>query len=68
MSEPDTLEIWLAYVRQYEADIFVREQINGKWEAVSLASLSPERWAYWVARWLKEHVMPVRVLRGESHD
>ena len=64
MSEPDTLEIWLAYVRQYEADIFVREQINGKWETVSLGSLSPERWACWVAGWLEENVMSARVLRG----
>ena len=68
MREPNTLEAWLAYVRRYEADIFVREQINDKWEAVSLASLPPERWAYWVERWLKEHVMPARVLRGEDHD
>lgn len=68
MREPNTLEIWLAYVRQCEADIWVREQINGKWETVPLASLPPERWAHWVARWLKENVMPARVLRGEDHD
>lgn len=60
---PTTLKDWLWRVKQYERDIFVREQIGGKWCCVAISELSPERWAYWVATWLEEDRVPTRILR-----
>ncbi len=59
---PTTLAEWLWRVRRHESAIYVREKNpNGRWVTVALADLSPERWAYWVARWLEEGAVPVRV-------
>jgi hypothetical protein len=65
-SAPTSLAEWLWYVKQYEGAIFVREQIDGHWESPALASLSPERWAHHVARWLEEGSLPVRILEEDE--
>jgi hypothetical protein len=54
-------------VRRYEAGIFVREQgPGGKWGNAALRDLSPERWAYHVARWLEEGILPVRIRESDE--
>lgn len=56
--EPKNLYEWLWRTRYYESSIFVAE--HGK--PVSLSTLPPERWAFHVSRWLKDGILPVRVL------
>jgi hypothetical protein len=62
--EPKNLWEYLWYIQAYAADIFVREQIEGKWESVALASLPPARWAYHVQGWLDKGIVPARMRRG----
>jgi len=63
---PQSLEDWLWYVRRYETTIFVREQIDGKWQSPALSTLPPERWAYHVARWMDRGMVPCRVREAEE--
>jgi hypothetical protein len=62
--EPHNLWEYLWYIQAYAADIFVREQIEGKWDSVALASLPPDRWAYHVSNWLGNNIVPARMRRG----
>ena len=62
--EPKNLWEYLWYIQAYAADIFVREQIEGKWDSVALASLPPDRWAYHVSNWLGNNIVPARMRRG----
>lgn len=64
--KPQALDEWLWYVRRYEATIYVREQIDGKWQSVALSTLPPERWAHHVARWLDKGMVPCRVRETEE--
>jgi hypothetical protein len=67
---PQTLEEWLWRIRLYEKQIFVRERKkNGEdgFETVALSDVYPERWAYWVSRWLQEGAIPVR-FKGGTDD
>jgi len=61
--EPKNLWEYLWYIQAYAADIFVRERIEGKWDSVALASLPPARWAYHVASWLGQNIVPARIRR-----
>lgn len=59
-----TLAEWLARVREHDERIFIREEVDGKFESVALASLSPERWGHHVARMLQEGILPVYLKEG----
>lgn len=59
--QPANFEELLWYIRRYEDGIFVREQIDGKWDSVALSALSPKRWAYYLDQWLTDGHIPVRV-------
>lgn len=61
IENPETLEEWLCRLKTHEDRIFVREKIDGEWESVALSTLTPERWAYHVARWIEEGALPVYV-------
>lgn len=64
--EPKTLEEWLWRLKRYDKGIFVREQLAGKFQNVALADLPPDRWAFHVARWLEQGMLPVRVREPEE--
>lgn len=38
--------------------IFVREEVDGKWDSYSLNEIHPMRTAYWITRWYSENRMP----------
>ncbi len=62
--EPTTLYEWLWRLKRYQDGIFVRERIEGHFRNVALSQLPPDRWAYWVARWLDENALPMRIKGG----
>jgi hypothetical protein len=64
--EPRNLWEWLWRLKRYERGIYVREQVDGRWGNVALSDLTPERWAYYVARWLEDGVLPCRVREPEE--
>lgn len=54
------------YIKIYRHKIFVREQIDGSWQSVSLQELSPASQFEWeelfVQRFLENGRIPVRIL------
>ena len=46
-------EYW-EYCTLYSRPIFVREQIDGKWDSVSLEDLPPERRVYHIKKMMKD--------------
>lgn len=66
--EPKTLTEWLWRLKRYEKGIFVRELVGEKWMNMALADLPPDRWAFHVARWLEQGVLPVRIREPEEID
>lgn len=67
---PTNLFEWLWRLKHYEDGIFIRHQVNGKWDSVSLSSLDSKSWAKRVAEWLEDGSLPVRVREEEelSHE
>ena len=60
--EPKTVVEWLWYVKRYEKVILVRGQVGDKIEPVALADLPPDRWAYWMFRWMLDYpAVPARL-------
>lgn len=65
--EPTTLEEWLWRLKQYENQIFVRAQDkDGKWDALNLNEITPKEWGTFVAGWLTDGRLPVRVRTDEE--
>jgi len=65
--EPTTLEEWLWRLKQHENQIFVRAQDkDGKWGALNLNEITPKEWGEFVAKWLTEGHLPVRVRTDEE--
>ena len=54
------------YCTLYSNGIFVREQVNGKWDNLSLEELSPERRVYHIRRMMEAGIIPTRVLTEEE--
>jgi hypothetical protein len=61
-----TLTEWFLRLKRYEREIYVREQVDGRWGNVALADLTPERWAHHVARWLAKGALPCRISEPEE--
>lgn len=59
--DPRCLTDWLWYVRHYERTIYVREQVDGRWNNVPLSALAPDRWAYHILRMQALGMVPCRV-------
>ena len=51
---PTSLFELLWYIKRYEASIFVRVMERGRWFTQPLATLSPFKWAYEVARFVRQ--------------
>ncbi len=62
---PKSLEELCDYIVKYADDIFVREQINGKWEVYSLSEIPVKLALKNVMRWIKEGVVPHRIMGKE---
>jgi hypothetical protein len=68
--EPTNLFEWLWRLKRYEKGIFVRQKVEEggdfTWVNLNLAELDPKTWAEYVARWLEEGRLPVRVKEPEE--
>ena len=65
--EIQSLKDLLAYILEYEDVIFVREKINGEWDAVALKDLEVKTKARHIWRFLDDGRIPARLKReGES--
>jgi len=51
------------YILKYAQDIYVREQINGKWGGYALTELPPQKAIEHTLRFIKEGHIPVRTKR-----
>lgn len=65
---PRNLWEYLWYVKAYEADIYVRELVEEKWDSVALSELRPDRWAYHVSNWAKNGVIPARIRKPSLEE
>jgi hypothetical protein len=54
-------EYW-EYCTLYSDKIFVREEVEGKWQSVSLNDLSPQRRAVRIKEMLNRNHIPVRII------
>jgi len=63
--KPETLEELRNYILKYKDDIYLREQVNGKWDAYALSSLPAdkaiEHVLEFVLRFVKVGFIPYRV-------
>lgn len=51
------------YIETYREDIYIREQINGKWGAYNLNEMPAELAEQHIQRFLNSGRIPVRILR-----
>lgn len=54
-----TYEQFLAHCKLHASRIFVRDQVNGKWDSVSLYSLTDEQQKRHIDCWWQKNQMPV---------
>lgn len=64
--QPETLDEVCDYIVRYADSIFVREQIDGTWQCLSLAQLPGKLALKRGLRFIKEGMIPVRVLSDEE--
>ena len=63
---PTSLNELCEYIVKYSDDIYVREQINGKWDSYSLTEMPTKLALVHVMGWIKEGKIPHRILRNEE--
>lgn len=66
MKEPESIEDLCGYIVQYAGSIFVRENVDGKWDAYSLAELPATIALKHALGWVRDGRIPVRVLSDEE--
>ncbi len=64
--QPSNLFELLWYCRHWEADIYVRHQVEGVWGSHPLAQMPSHAWASYVWRWLEDGQIPLRLLRDDE--
>lgn len=62
---PRNLEELCDYIVKYADDIYVREQIDGKWGAYSLSEMPVKLALMHAMRLIKEGTVPHRIIRDE---
>ena len=66
---PETLDEFCDYIGdyivKYADDIYVREQIDGKWGSYSLAEMPTKLTLKWAMTFIKERRIPHRVIKEE---
>lgn len=60
------LETMIRYTLEWQDDIYVRTNIDGKWGAYSFAAISVEDKAKFLAKWIEDGAIPARVLRNQE--
>lgn len=60
---PNSLDELCDYIVKYADDIYVREQIDGKWGSYSLVELPTKVALKLVMKWIKEGRVPHRILK-----
>lgn len=60
---PEDFFEWLWRVKEFEHDIYVMDEIDGERRPVALSSLPPRRWAFWVATWWENSMVPIRIMQ-----
>lgn len=63
----DTVTL-LQYVFDWQDDIYIRVQRNGKWQNSSFAEATSEEKAKFIHSWLDKGMIPVRVLREVPNE
>jgi len=62
---PTSLDELCDYIIKYADDIYVREQIDGKWGAYVLSEMPTKLALKWAMTFIKEGRVPHRVIREE---
>ena len=52
---------YFARIKRHESEIYIRAEVDGKWENISLAEADPEVWGEHLARWLVNGIEPCYV-------
>jgi len=63
---PRNLEEFCDYIINYSDDIYVREQINGKWGSYALSELPTKLALKNIMVWIKEGMIPHRIIRKDE--
>jgi hypothetical protein len=63
---PENMEELCDYIERYADTIFVRAQTDGKWGPHALAALPAKEALKHAFGWIKEGIIPVRVLSEEE--
>ena len=67
VEEPMTFNDLLSFIERYCATIYVRDFVNGEVGTYALAQLPAARALHHAFRWIREGIVPVRVItRQES--
>lgn len=64
---PESLDELCDYIVKYADDIYVREQINGKWGSYSLTEMPTILALKHSMRFIKEGRVPHRIIRNEEN-
>jgi len=64
--EVKTVEDLCDYIVIWAKDIYVRDQVDGKWDGYSLLELPAEKAIYHALRFIKEGLIPVRILADKG--
>ena len=60
--KPESLDELCDYIVKYVDDIYVKEQINEKWGSYSLSEIPSRLAIKHVLKWVKEGIIPYRVI------
>lgn len=64
---PTTLDELCDYIIKYADDIYVRENINGKWGSYALSEIPAMLALKHTIGWIKEGVVPHRIIRSNCN-
>jgi len=67
----ESLADMIEYCLEHPDCIYIREQVDGKWGSFSLAELPLKLRAKWMARWIEEGRVPLKlkkVSNAETHQ
>lgn len=63
---PETLDELCDYIVKYADNIYVREQIDGKWDSYSLTEIPTKLTLKWAMTFIKEGRVPYRIIKDEE--
>lgn len=63
---PESLEALCDYIIKYADNIYIREQIDGKWGSYSLTEIPTKLALKWAMIFIKEGRIPYRIIEESS--